>query len=120
MSFRAQLRRIADDPAWSPVYRMAAKQAAVEMPDGSAMSDREVHAMLRQRVVAQCAEPGRPDSIERLRARLQPVADRLGVQETDPGVWDDIAAENAALAPARARAIRLLLSDDPDKKADEA
>ena len=69
-SLHAQLRRIADDPAWSPVHRAAAKQAAVEMPDGPPMSDREVHAMLRQRVVAQCAEPGRPDSIERLRARL--------------------------------------------------
>ncbi len=43
------------------------------------------------------------------RARLRAAAARLQPQATDPGVWDDLAAENAALAPARARANRALL-----------
>ncbi len=45
------------------------------------------------------------------RARLRAAAARLQPQSTDPGVWDDLAAENAALAPARGRANRDLLAD---------
>ncbi|MEU8334729.1 hypothetical protein [Micromonospora tulbaghiae] len=72
-TLHAQLSRIADDPIWQPVIRAEAKRAVVAMPDGPAMPDREVHAMLRRAVIDQPA--GRPDSIERLRARLQPTGD---------------------------------------------
>ena len=45
------------------------------------------------------------------RKRLQAAIARLQPQTTDPGVWGDLTAENAALAPARARANRALLGE---------
>lgn len=47
-------------------------------------------------------------------ARMRAALKRLGEQDTDPDVWDDLAAENEALAPARARANRALLGDGKD------
>ncbi|MEV1013863.1 hypothetical protein AB0I89_24220 [Micromonospora sp. NPDC049801] len=45
------------------------------------------------------------------RTRLQAAVARLQPQATDPGVWDNLAAEYADLTPARSRANRALLGE---------
>lgn len=109
MSLHTQLADIAADNTWSPVYRMEAVRALAELPDGPSLPDGSARNLLHGRVAGRRTESASPDDVDRLRARFAPTLDRLGTQDTDPGVWDDLAAENAALAPARTRANRALL-----------